>query len=553
MEQTVAGNARLEQELLVLRQKLQFSKSASNGGGVSGTEGSYANNTTAMLESELRRVQSLVGDMQRQRQELSSAVRQLTENSNRLYQEIGNKEQTMNSVAAAECSSGNMLNGEKLSLAGNSLGNGSNLHKRTSSGCWTETDLDSMLAYNHTTDDYSTVNSLATPLYVETNGIGSMLNAVNGGGSNGTFLTNKILNDYQQQTNEILSNEINRKLTVASRYGDSYEQLEETLNGGVVTNGRLESDVFLETNPFANFTNTEKPEIKTVRIVKRESERRHRDRTERNGLTNSMQNLDQVLEEEQFQVQQPQQQHHHNSYDVGSGGASNRSSYVDERSKSLPRTYNEPLKTSRHSSLMHRAQKQNSAYADSLYGAMNGTKFNNNQGFSLVNGGSASGDGREYSSQGPKEYLNPLANAYFAKQLQQQQQQNHDQHRSHHYAQHQLNYSYVSSNGLDSKFESVSNLSHKTDSVQSLNKSLTDLTPAFQSEAAKQILNEMSAGSASEDTEKVIDRVPAQHKYRRAVPREKRRHYTAPNNVLNPTEVDPNQCENNMNHNVCIN
>lgn len=37
---------------------------------------------------ELRRVQQLVGDMQRQRQELSLAVRQLTDNSNSLYQQM---------------------------------------------------------------------------------------------------------------------------------------------------------------------------------------------------------------------------------------------------------------------------------------------------------------------------------------------------------------------------------------------------------------------------------------------------------------------------------
>ncbi|XP_067635028.1 uncharacterized protein [Eurosta solidaginis] len=69
LEQTVAGNARLEQELIVLRQKLQASRGArgSQGelinGGVSDT---FASNTTSMLESELKRVQTLVGDMQRQ-------------------------------------------------------------------------------------------------------------------------------------------------------------------------------------------------------------------------------------------------------------------------------------------------------------------------------------------------------------------------------------------------------------------------------------------------------------------------------------------------------
>lgn len=44
--------------------------------------------TSAMLEAELHRVQSLVGDLQRQRQELSTQVRQLTDRSHSLSQQI---------------------------------------------------------------------------------------------------------------------------------------------------------------------------------------------------------------------------------------------------------------------------------------------------------------------------------------------------------------------------------------------------------------------------------------------------------------------------------
>lgn len=79
----MAENARLEQDLVVLRQKLQASRR-------------YAGNvardnipsTTAPLEAELRRVQQLVGDLQRQRKELSVQVRQLTEKSHSLVQQI---------------------------------------------------------------------------------------------------------------------------------------------------------------------------------------------------------------------------------------------------------------------------------------------------------------------------------------------------------------------------------------------------------------------------------------------------------------------------------
>lgn len=44
--------------------------------------------SVAALEQELSRVQALVGDLQRQRQELSAQVKQLTEKSNSLSQQI---------------------------------------------------------------------------------------------------------------------------------------------------------------------------------------------------------------------------------------------------------------------------------------------------------------------------------------------------------------------------------------------------------------------------------------------------------------------------------
>lgn len=66
MEETVAENARLEQELVVLRQKLQRPITEPGIG-------------TAALEAELRRVQRLVGDLTRQRKQLSLQVQQLTQ------------------------------------------------------------------------------------------------------------------------------------------------------------------------------------------------------------------------------------------------------------------------------------------------------------------------------------------------------------------------------------------------------------------------------------------------------------------------------------------
>lgn len=82
LEETVAENARLEQDLVVLRQKVQASRR------YAGNIARDTSSTTAPLEAELRRVQQLVGDLQRQRKELSIQVRQLTEKSHSLVQQI---------------------------------------------------------------------------------------------------------------------------------------------------------------------------------------------------------------------------------------------------------------------------------------------------------------------------------------------------------------------------------------------------------------------------------------------------------------------------------
>ncbi|KAM8705207.1 hypothetical protein ACLKA7_009634 [Drosophila subpalustris] len=443
LEQTVAGNARLEQELLTLRQKVQATRRSEQNTDASQVNG---NQTAAVLQSELERVQSLVGDMQRQRHELSSAVRQLTENSTRLYQEIGNKELT----AASS--------------------NGS-LKKRSNSTCWTETDLDANMlnsgSQQHLND--STLN-LSTPLYVDTN-------------------SSAKLSDY-------------------NRYNGSSDALE--MSG-------VDSDGFLDSNPFANLSNLEKQEIKTVRIVKRESERRHRDRdrSER-GLSNSIQNLDQVMEEEHY----AQQQQQHLEEQQLTNGHHNRS-------KSLPRNYNDPPKL-RHSRHLNGSSRQNGHHFN---GGGNGDyDRNSNYDHQAPPTPAPQSNGHHHHhhqsqhSQQQKDHLNPLANAYFAKQLQQQPHPSRDSARV--------------------------ALRTKTESLQSLNKSLTDISPepVFQSVAARQIINEMSAGSASEDTEKIVERVPPPHKHRRAVPREKRRHYTAPNNV-NQKAMEKVQAENDMNRN----
>ena len=72
-------------------------------------------------------------------------------------------------------------------------------------------------------------------------------------------------------------------------------------------------------------------------------------------------------------------------------------------------------------------------------------------------------------------------------------------------------------------------LKGKTESIQSLTKSISDLSPVFQSEAARQIIYEMSGNTSEENSD---GKAPVVNKHRRQIPKEKRRHNTAPNNVL---------------------
>ena len=97
----------------------------------------------------------------------------------------------------------------------------------------------------------------------------------------------------------------------------------------------------------------------------------------------------------------------------------------------------------------------------------------------------------------------------------------------------------VSSNSVASS-NLNSNLKLKTASNQSLTKSIGELSPVFQSEAARQIIIEMSGPEEQENNSKVK---------RRAVPKEKRRHFTAPHHV-NAKSMQTIQSENDMNKNV---
>lgn len=94
LEETVAGNAKLEQELLVLKQKLQLSRQHRNSPQFSNAGDSLpCVGSSAVLESDLQRVQQKVNDLQKQRQELSMQVKQLTDRSNNLQQNVKQPQQ----------------------------------------------------------------------------------------------------------------------------------------------------------------------------------------------------------------------------------------------------------------------------------------------------------------------------------------------------------------------------------------------------------------------------------------------------------------------------
>lgn len=168
--------------MLTLRQKLQASRS----GKEASSRFAYGDEfSTDDIDNELRKVQHLVGDMHRQRQELSQAVNQLTHSTNPFLQ----LDKSMSSNDAFN-----------ISAAAN---------KRPSSR-WTETDLDSMHSKNFSK-------------MMENSGE---------------------ISDASQTSN--------------------YSQ--------ATTEPTLSANEF-EFSPYQD-----RPEIKTVRIVKRESERRQRDK-----------------------------------------------------------------------------------------------------------------------------------------------------------------------------------------------------------------------------------------------------------------------------------
>ncbi|XP_065205753.1 uncharacterized protein kmr isoform X2 [Planococcus citri] len=223
LEETVTANARLEAELVVLRQKLQWNQRPSQDNMIGAP-------TVAALESELRRVQMLVGDLQRQRNELSAQVRQLTEKSKTLCQQI------------------------RPSPTGIAGAGPVPAKKRATSG-WIETDLDNDIVQDLAVDRSSTtvspnVSQMSVPMYINAD-------------------DKKNSPDYSCSTLDYRKRCPPSDSSSASMYSCELQYCKPM--------DISESDDKMKR--FYGILPREKPqEIKTVRIVKRESERRQRDR-----------------------------------------------------------------------------------------------------------------------------------------------------------------------------------------------------------------------------------------------------------------------------------
>ncbi|XP_029163107.1 uncharacterized protein LOC114934598 isoform X3 [Nylanderia fulva] len=316
LEETVAENARLEQDLVVLRQKVQASRR-------------YAGNitrdtpsTTAPLEAELRRMQQLVGDLQRQRKELSVQVRQLTEKSHSLVQQI--RPQPLHAPQVHQ-------------------------PKKRTQNSWLETDLDSGITLDHGLDSPSSPSLSISPpnrqndnshqrygsptQYKDLSPLNRPQNQsfVQPSQNHISALSPQLREQIQQHQlkQQLLKDQMQGKgsaIQVAPLYVNTDSRITGDYiidtskhNGNMLLNGTpnfapeyippppppppLNEETLLlndnyrqnEDNKFAGLMhNREKQEIKTVRIVKRESERRQRDRGDRTGnigipLTNGLQ------------------------------------------------------------------------------------------------------------------------------------------------------------------------------------------------------------------------------------------------------------------------
>ncbi|KPJ10751.1 hypothetical protein RR48_07757 [Papilio machaon] len=408
LEQTVADNARLERELQQLRRALQARRA-----NAPPHAPAHATHPTALLEA-VSRVQQLVSALQRQRQELSRAVRHLTQQSR-------------------------VLQTTHESMPG----------KRRPITCWQETNLDTGHTIDHGQSEYDWARTLRTPGQRE---------------HDHEFerkLEHRLERQYEHRAERQYEHRLEQER--APLYVDtrpSAAELPLTLP--------LNSDD-MQHNAFSNLSNVEKQEIKTVRIVKRESERRQRDR-ERSlqpmsewPNANITANIDQFLEEELIQP----------------------TNYT--RASSVPRTdkyddyYNKPQNVDPQNYL--RYSEKNMELSPKFPSSPSLSNYDYSRDVSSM----SSSYNKSYEKSGYDRTIS-------------------------------LSTQYLNS-PTDSSRTLTNDPLSKTSSIMSLTRSNIELSPIFKSEAAKQIITEVSDGHKNGSL------------HRRQVPKEKRRHYTAPHHL----------------------
>ncbi|XP_026474442.1 uncharacterized protein LOC113378132 isoform X3 [Ctenocephalides felis] len=424
LENTLSANSRAEDELRVMTHRFQESKTNngsqqqllfmgnmnSNTNGTSNNQTDsvpYAGGATALLESELRRVQEVVGDIQRQRQELSLAVRELTDRSQYVDRDVLPK-QTLTSNASI---------------------------KKRPQATWLETDLDLMITLEHGINiesDEQTKNNL-----------------------------------YKNMINNTTSNN-GCNLNVESR------NVEDDEDSGSENKalGAL------------NANSQERSEVKTVRIVKRESERRHRDRNEKTQSWNYTSNLDHVMEEE---TNRPKSVFENDLTSISSSNQQRPYSYAQQYSRNAINNSNYPSNAS-----------------TSFLGVSNNIYTSNN--YSSDN----------LSSRDLLNENNLILSKYNS---------------ADHFSSSQNLYGkseFPSSQNLYGSRD-LKNLS-KCESIVSLSKS-AELSPVFHSQAAKDIISTININDVK--TEDKYNSKSEVMIHKRQVPKEKRRHYTAPTNDIN--------------------
>lgn len=553
-----------------MRQKLQASRSSGtrgsqsnllgigrehpsiDGEGIAGAGGltSYTSGTTAVLESELRRVQHLVGDMQRQRQELSQAVRQLTENT----QSLGGRPQgsASASIAATVAHSGSsvtlaaMEQSAAAATEADALAGDGKKRTNSTSG-WTETDLDAMYGIDHGSAFDTSMDNISMA--------GQINHAHQAQSTLPLFIDTDDLSQRLEQR---------KRATASTAYMNELDHLQHVIGGDLNAAGADEDDDELHGGgAFAGLAGqlADKPEPKTVRIVKRESERRHRERGGGHvGAGGGSANNLEHVEEEELQLQQMQlhqhqqlQQQQHLTMDDYSRSKSLPRSYLDtdalytqpesraKRLSAASSTAAIPMNYSNYFA-MDQQQQRLSAYpvslgpVDSYVPQSSRSHHLSSQSKSLTESLAASN--------------NPF-HMYLAEDHQKiMQHQNAQQHQQ----QHRHMYGAAAPGGGSDG--SSSGLRQKTESVQSLSKAMGSLSPVYQSEAARQIICEMAGSSADtahapSQSSGAATQLVGKAKRSNRTSQDKRRYMTAPSNTMNAKSMQNIlQTENDMNKNV---